>query len=156
MKGLLCRVSCKFRQGNVQIKFIKGQLYPVALGDDRRWWMINREVKKKIIVLRKFISQIRKFFSPYKPTNLPKRNRNMSARRWVKCVKTITGTSTRVFIEGKYYQVLDFSDPIIILIDEIGNYIGFDISRDPVFKAHFKQLGVSQKRGTGWDISRRQ
>ena len=79
----------------------------------------------------------------------------MSAGRWVKCVKTITGTSTRVFIEGEYYQVLDFSDPIIILIDEIGNYIGFDISRDPSFKVYFK-LGVSQKRGTGWDISRRQ
>ena len=68
MKGLLCRMSCKFRQGNVQIKFRKGQLYPVALGDDRRWWMINREEKKKIIVLRKFIPQMRKFFSPYKPS----------------------------------------------------------------------------------------
>ena len=68
MKGLLCRVSCKFSQGDVQIKFKKGQLYPVALGDDERWWMIiNREEKKKVIMLQKFIPQMRRFFSPYKP-----------------------------------------------------------------------------------------
>ena len=64
-------------------------------------------------------------------------------------------TITEIFIEGKYYQVRDFFAPHIILIDELGNSIGFDISRDSVFKAHFK-LGVSQKRGTTWDISRRQ
>ena len=75
----------------------------------------------------------------------------MSAGRWVKCVKTIT----EIFIEGEYYQVRDFFAPHIILIDELGNSIGFDISRDSIFKAHFK-LGVSQKRGTIWDISRRQ
>ena len=70
---------------------------------------------------------------------------------WVKCVKTIT----EIFIEGEYYQVRDFFAPHIILIDELGNSIGFDISRDSIFKAHFK-LSVSQKRGTKWDISRRQ
>lgn len=75
----------------------------------------------------------------------------MSAGMWVKCVRTIT----EIFIEGKYYQVRDFFAPHIILIDELGNSIGFDISRDSVFKAHFK-LGISQKRGTKWDISRRQ
>ena len=76
----------------------------------------------------------------------------MKGGRWVKCVKTIT----EIFIEGEYYQVRDFFAPHnIILIDEFGNSIGFDISRDSVFKAHFK-LCVSQKRGTKWDISRRQ
>ena len=75
----------------------------------------------------------------------------MSAGRWVKCVKTITD----IFIKGEYYQVRDFFAPYIILIDELGNSVGFDISRDPSFKVHFK-LGASQKRGTGWDISRRQ
>ena len=68
VRGLLCMVSCKFSQGDVQIKFRKGQLYPVALEDDERWWMINREEKKKVIVLRKFIPQMRRFFSPYKPS----------------------------------------------------------------------------------------
>ena len=75
----------------------------------------------------------------------------MKGGGWVKCVKTIT----EIFIEGEYYQVHDFFDPYIILIDEFGNSIGFDISRDSIFKAHFK-LSVSQKRGTKWDISRRQ
>ena len=75
----------------------------------------------------------------------------MSAGMWVKCVRTIT----EIFIEGKYYQVRDFFAPHIILIDELGNSIGFDISRDSVFKTHFK-LDVSQKRGIKWDISRRQ
>ena len=75
----------------------------------------------------------------------------MSAGIWVKCVKTIT----EIFIEGEYYQVRDFFAPHIILIDEFGNSIGFDTSRDQVFKDHFK-LSVSQKRGTKWDISRRQ
>ena len=73
----------------------------------------------------------------------------MKGGMWVKCVKTIT----EIFIEGKYYQVRDFFAPYIILIDELGNKIGFDISCDSVFKAHFK-LDVSQKRGTKWDISR--
>ena len=77
----------------------------------------------------------------------------MSAGMWVKCVRTIT----EIFIEGKYYQVRDFfaSYYIIILIDEFGNSIGFDIFRDQVFKDHFK-FAISQKRGTKWDISRRQ
>jgi hypothetical protein len=75
----------------------------------------------------------------------------MSAGMWVKCVKTIT----EIFIEGEYYQVHDFFASHIILIDEFGNSIGFDIFRDQVFKDHFK-LSVSQKRGTKWDISRRQ
>ena len=60
-------VSCKFRLGDDQIKFRKGQLYSVFLGDDKRWWLINREEKKKVIVLQKFIPQMRRFFSPYKP-----------------------------------------------------------------------------------------
>ena len=70
---------------------------------------------------------------------------------WVKCVKTIT----EIFIEGEYYQVYDFFAPHIILIDELGNSIGFDISRDSVFKTHFK-LSVSQKRGTKWATQRQQ
>ena len=70
---------------------------------------------------------------------------------WVKCVKTIT----EIFIEGEYYQVRDFFAPHIILIDELGNSIGFDISRDSVFKAHFK-FNVSQKRGTKWETQRQQ
>lgn len=68
MKGLLCMVSCEFTQGDTQIKFRKGQLYPVALEDDERWWMINREEKKEVIVLQEYIPQMRRFFSPYKPS----------------------------------------------------------------------------------------
>lgn len=75
----------------------------------------------------------------------------MKGGRWVKCVKTIT----EIFIEGKYYQARDFFAPHIILIDEFGNSIGFDTSRDSVFKVHFK-LGVSQKRGTTWATQRQQ
>ena len=75
----------------------------------------------------------------------------MSAGMWVKCVKTIT----EIFIEGKYYQVPYRSGTYITVIDELGNGIGFDVVRDSVFKDHFK-FAVSQKRGTGWDISRRQ
>jgi hypothetical protein len=75
----------------------------------------------------------------------------MKGGRWVKCVKTIT----EIFIEGKYYQINYQYDTYITLIDELGNGLGFDTSRDQVFKDHFK-LGISQKRGTKWDISRRQ
>ena len=75
----------------------------------------------------------------------------MSAGMWVKCVKTIT----EIFIEGEFYQVRDFFAPHIILIDEFGNSIGFDTSRDQVFKDHFK-LSVSQKRGTKWATLRQQ
>ena len=75
----------------------------------------------------------------------------MSAGMWVKCVRTIT----EIFIEGEYYQVSDFFAPHIVLIDELGNSVGFDISRDSVFKDHFK-LSVSQKRGTIWATRRQQ
>lgn len=75
----------------------------------------------------------------------------MSAGMWVKCMKTIT----EIFIEGEYYQVRDFFATNIILIDEFGNSVGFDISRDSFFKDHFK-LGVSQKRGTKWATRRQQ
>jgi hypothetical protein len=76
----------------------------------------------------------------------------MNVGRWVKCVRTLT--KTEIFIEGEYYQVRDFFAPLIILIDELGNSIGFDISRNSVFKAHFKL--VSQKRGTEWATRRQQ
>ena len=75
----------------------------------------------------------------------------MKGGRWVKCVKTIT----EIFIEGKYYQINYQYDTYITLIDELGNGLGFDTSRDQVFKDHFK-FALSQKRGTKWDISRRQ
>lgn len=75
----------------------------------------------------------------------------MSAGMWVKCVKTIT----EIFIEGEFYRIPYRSDTYITVIDELGNGIGFDVVRDSVFKDHFK-FAVSQKRGTRWDISRRQ
>ena len=79
----------------------------------------------------------------------------MSAGRWVKCVKTITD----IFIEGKYYQInYQFNyqyDTYITLIDELGNGVGFDTSRDQVFKDHFK-FALSQKRGTEWATRRQQ
>jgi hypothetical protein len=76
----------------------------------------------------------------------------MKGGRWVKCVKTIT----EIFIEGEFYQIRDFFAPHhIILIDEFGNSIGFDISKDQVFKDHFK-LGISQKRGTEWATRKQQ
>jgi hypothetical protein len=75
----------------------------------------------------------------------------MSAGMWVKCVKTIT----EIFIEGEFYCISYRSGTYITVIDELGNGIGFDVVRDSVFKDHFK-FAVSQKRGTGWDISRRQ
>jgi len=75
----------------------------------------------------------------------------MSAGMWVKCVKTIT----EIFIEGEFYRIPYRSGTYITVIDELGNGIGFDVVRDSVFKDHFK-FAVSQKRGTGWDISRRQ
>jgi hypothetical protein len=70
---------------------------------------------------------------------------------WVKCVKTIT----EIFIEGEFYRIPYRSGTYITVIDELGNGIGFDVVRDSVFKDHFK-FAVSQKRGTKWDISRRQ
>ena len=75
----------------------------------------------------------------------------MSAGMWVKCVKTIT----EIFIEGEFYRIPYRSGTYITVIDELGNGIGFDVVRDSVFKDHFK-FAVSQKRGTKWDISRRQ
>lgn len=75
----------------------------------------------------------------------------MKGGKWVKCVKTIT----EIFIEGNYYQIYYQYDTHINLIDEFGNRLGFDTSRDQVFKDHFK-FALSQKRGTKWDISRRQ
>ena len=75
----------------------------------------------------------------------------MSAGIWVKCVKTIT----EIFIEGEFYRISYRSGTYITVIDELGNGIGFDVVRDSVFKDHFK-FAVSQKRGTKWDISRRQ
>ena len=75
----------------------------------------------------------------------------MRAGMWVKCVKTIT----EIFIEGEFYRIPYRSGTYITVIDELGNGIGFDVVRDSVFKDHFK-FAVSQKRGTRWDISRRQ
>ena len=75
----------------------------------------------------------------------------MSAGMWVKCVKTIT----EIFIEGEFYRIPYRSGTYITVIDELGNGLGFDISKDQVFKDHFK-FAISQKRGTKWDISRRQ
>ena len=75
----------------------------------------------------------------------------MKGGKWVKCVKTIT----EIFIEGKYYQINYQYDTYITLIDELGNGLGFDTSRDQVFKDHFK-FAISQKRGTEWAIQRRQ
>ena len=75
----------------------------------------------------------------------------MSAGMWVKCVKTIT----EIFIKGEFYRIPYRSDTYITVIDGLGNGIGFDVVRDSVFKDHFK-FAVSQKRGTKWDISRRQ
>lgn len=75
----------------------------------------------------------------------------MSAGMWVKCVKTIT----EIFIEGEFYLISYRNGTYITVIDELGNGIGFDVVRDSVFKDHFK-FAVSQKRGTKWDISRRQ
>ena len=75
----------------------------------------------------------------------------MSAGIWVKCVKTIT----EIFIEGEFYRIPYRSGTYITVIDELGNGIGFDVIKDQVFKDHFK-FAISQKRGTKWDISRRQ
>ena len=75
----------------------------------------------------------------------------MKGGRWVKCVKTIT----EIFIEGEFYHVSYKSGTYITIIDELGNGIGFDVIKDQVFKDHFK-FAISQKRGTKWDISRRQ
>ena len=75
----------------------------------------------------------------------------MNAGMLVKCVKTIT----EIFIEGEFYHVSFRSGTYIIVIDELGNRVRFDVVKDSVFKDHFK-FAVSQKRGTKWDISRRQ
>ena len=75
----------------------------------------------------------------------------MKGGKWVKCVKTIT----EIFIEGEFYHVPYRNGTYITVIDELRNEIGFDVVRDSVFKDHFK-FAVSQKRGTEWDISRRQ
>ena len=76
----------------------------------------------------------------------------MRGGKWVKCVKTLT----EIFIEGKYYQIDNYQyDTYIILIDELGNGLVFDTSRDQVFKDHFR-FAISQKRGTEWAIRRQQ
>ena len=75
----------------------------------------------------------------------------MIVGKWVKCVKTMA----ECFIEGKYYRIYYQYNTYITLIDELGNGLGFDISRDQVFKDHFR-FAISQKRGTEWAIQRQQ
>jgi hypothetical protein len=47
----------------------------------------------------------------------------MKGGMWVKCVKTIT----EIFIEGEFYHVPYQSGTYIMVIDELGNSIGFDV-----------------------------
>lgn len=74
----------------------------------------------------------------------------MRGGKWVKCVKTIT----KIFIEGKYYQINYQYDTYITLINELGNGHGFD-TRDKVFKDYFR-FAMSQKRGTEWATRKQQ
>ena len=69
MKGLLCKVSCKFRHNDFEVRFWKGKLYPAILREDGFWWLTNPEEKKRIQMNRKYVSPVimRKYFKPYQP-----------------------------------------------------------------------------------------
>ena len=75
----------------------------------------------------------------------------MKDGKWVRCLETVTV----IFKKGNYYPVSSsFYQGKVILIDELGNSVGFDIA-DYFFRDHFKLI-ESQKRGTSWATRRQQ
>ena len=69
MRGLLCKVSCKFSYNSFETRFRKGWLYPAILREDGFWWLTNLEEKKRIRMNREVVSPeiIKKYFKPYQP-----------------------------------------------------------------------------------------
>lgn len=69
MRGLLCKVSCRFSYKSFETRFRKGRLYPAILREDGFWWLTNLEEKKRIMMNRKVVSPeiMKKYFKPYQP-----------------------------------------------------------------------------------------
>ena len=79
MKGLLCKVSCRFRHNYFEVRFRKGKLYPAILREDGFLWLTNPEEKKRIQMNRRYVSSevLRKYFKPYQPVK-----RKSKYERW--------------------------------------------------------------------------
>ena len=74
MKGLICKVRCRFKYGtSFIVKFKKGYLYSIVKRGDGGWWLVNHEEKKRIDMRYITSSIIRNYFIPYQP--IKKRSR---------------------------------------------------------------------------------
>ena len=67
MKGLICKVSCRFRHNDFEVRFLKGQLYSAVQREDGHWWLTNFGEKKRIVINQKVSLGLRKYFKPYQP-----------------------------------------------------------------------------------------
>ena len=81
MKGVICKVGCRFKHNNFIVKFKKGHLYSIVKLEDGRWWLENHEEKKRIVMDRRYITAaiMRNYFIPYQPSK-----RKSSYERWKK------------------------------------------------------------------------
>ena len=67
MKGVICKVGCRFKDDNFIVNFKKGRLYPIVKHKDERWWLENPEEKKRIVMTQRHIMNMRNYFIPYQP-----------------------------------------------------------------------------------------
>jgi hypothetical protein len=69
VKGVICKVGCRFKINNFIINFKKGRLYSIVKLEDGRWWLENHEEKKRIAMDRRYVTPaiLRNYFIPYQP-----------------------------------------------------------------------------------------
>ena len=69
MRGIICKMGCRFKYNTFIVKFKKGHLYSIVKHEDGRWWLENHEEKKRIAMDRRYITPaiIRNYFIPYNP-----------------------------------------------------------------------------------------
>jgi hypothetical protein len=67
MRGLLCKTSCRVKNGDFEIRFWKGQLYSAVLGEGGYWWLTNLGEKKRIMINQRVSLGLRKYFKLYQP-----------------------------------------------------------------------------------------